>query len=171
MSPRAYAFEGVKCPCNRSRNAQRPGWAQGAGPVDERESRVIDLCKEAVGRLAETLPDAEIGALFQVGDALRHVAHAGRLRVIYEVPREHGGVSWRAAASGETQSVEDVRKDPDYLASDERVRAEIAAPVHADGRVRLVLDVEFPGRIFTPEELAAVEAEACRLGHALEDTD
>jgi putative methionine-R-sulfoxide reductase with GAF domain len=138
--------------------------------VDERERRVTDLCEEAVERIAGTLGDAEVGGLFRVGDTLRHVAHAGKLRVIYEVRREQGGVAWRAAESGEMQRVEDVRSDPDYLASDERVRSEIVAPVHADGEVVLVLDVEFPGRVFTPEEAAAIEAEAKRLGSRLEGT-
>jgi putative methionine-R-sulfoxide reductase with GAF domain len=134
-------------------------------PVNER--RVIDLCEEAVERLSETLPEAEVGALVREGESLRHVAHAGRLRVIYEVRRDQGGVVWRAVESGQTQLVEDVRGDPDYLASDERVESEIAAPVHAGGDVVLVLDIEFPRRAFTAEEAEAVEAEAARLARAL----
>lgn len=134
-------------------------------PVNER--RVIDLCEEAVERLAATLQDAEVGALVREGESLRHVAHAGRLRVIYEVRRDQGGVVWRAVESGETQLVEDVRGDPDYLASDERVESEIAAPVLAGGDVLLVLDVEFPRRVFSTAEAEAVETEARRLGSAL----
>ena len=134
-------------------------------PVNER--RVIDLCEEAVERLSETLPEAEVGALVREGESLRHVAHAGRLRVIYEVRRDQGGVVWRAVESGQTQLVEDVRGDPDYLASDERVESEIAAPVHAGGDVVLVLDIEFPRRVFTAEEAEAIEAEAARLARAL----
>lgn len=128
---------------------------------------MIDLCEAAVHRLAAALPDAEVGALRRFGDTLRHVAHAGRLRLIYEVHREQGGVVWRAADRAEVQRVEDVRADPDYLASDERVSSEIAAPVEANGEVRLVLDVEFPGRVFTREEAAVVEDEAERLARAL----
>lgn len=137
-------------------------------PVDERREHVIELCERAVERLADALPDAEIGGLLRVGDAFRHVAHAGSRRVIYEVPREQGGVVWRAALTGEAQLVEDVRGDPDYLASDADVRSEIAAPVRADDEVALVLDVEFPGRVFEPDEAERVQAEAARLERELE---
>jgi putative methionine-R-sulfoxide reductase with GAF domain len=136
-------------------------------PVDERE-HVIELCERAVERLAEALPDAEVGGLLRIGDSFRHVAHAGRRRVIYEVPREQGGVVWRAARTGEAQLVEDVRGDPDYLASDAEVRSEIAAPVRADDEVALVLDVEFAGRVFEPDEADCVQREAARLERALE---
>jgi hypothetical protein len=61
--------------------------------VDESQRRVIELCEVAVQRLAEALPGAEIGCLLRTGDVLRHVAHAGELRVIYEVRREQGGVA------------------------------------------------------------------------------
>lgn len=135
--------------------------------MDERERRVIELCEEAVGRLAAALPDAEIGGLLRVGDSLRHVAHAGRRRVIYEVPREHGGVVWRAAHTGRIQLVEDVRNDPDYLASDAEVRSEVAAPVSPSSDVTLVLDIEFPGRVFEPGEAALIEAEAAGLEREL----
>lgn len=137
--------------------------------VDERDRRVIELCQAAVERLAEALPDAEIGGLLRSGEALRHVAHAGKLRVIYEVRREQGGVVWRAADRGELQLVEDVRSDPDYLASDERVRSEIAAPVRVGNEVALVLDVEFPGRVFSQQEARTVEEAAERLGRAVEE--
>lgn len=144
------------------------GWENVRVPVEKQERRVIELCQAAVERLAGALPDAEIGGLMRSGDVLRHVAHAGSLRVIYEVRREQGGVSWRAAETGQVQLVEDVRSDPDYLASDERVRSEVAAPVEVRDQVALVLDVEFPGRVFTPEEARAVEVEAELLGQAVE---
>lgn len=136
--------------------------------MDEHERRVIELCQAAVERLAEALPDAEIGALLRTGDILRHVAHSGILRVIYEVRREQGGVAWRAAETGLLQLVEDVRSDPDYLASDARVHSEVAAPVVVRNHVVLVLDIEFPGRVFTSEETETIEAEAALLGQAVE---
>ncbi|MGH3031368.1 MAG: GAF domain-containing protein [Gaiellaceae bacterium] len=137
-------------------------------PVDERQEHVIELCERAVERLADALPDAEIGGLLRVGDSLRHVAHAGSRRVIYEVPREQGGVVWRAVRTGEAQLVEDVRGDPDYLTSDAEVCSEIAAPVRSDDEVALVLDIEFPGRVFEPDEAERVQREAARLERELE---
>jgi putative methionine-R-sulfoxide reductase with GAF domain len=148
---------------------QRPGLGGVRVPVDERDRRVIELCQAAVERLAEALPDAEIGGLLRSGEALRHVAHAGKLRVIYEVRREQGGVAWRAAERGELQLVEDVRSDPDYLASDERVHSEIAAPVRVGNEVAFVLDVEFPGRVFSEQEAKTVDEAAERLGRAVEE--
>ena len=143
--------------------------AGGAGAVEDQERRIIDLCEAAVGRPAAALPDAEVGVLQRHGDTLRHIAHAGRLRLIYEVHREQGGVVWRAADRREVQRVEDVRADPDYLASDERVISEIAAPIRVDGEVRLVVDIEFSGRVFTRDEAAVVESEVERLERALAD--
>lgn len=136
-------------------------------PVDKRQEHVIELCERAVERLADALPDVEVGGLLRVGDSLRHVAHAGRRRVIYEVPREQGGVVWRAVRNGETQLVDDVRGDPDYLTSDAEVRSEIAAPVWLDEEVALVLDIEFPGRVYAPDEAERVQREAARLEREL----
>jgi putative methionine-R-sulfoxide reductase with GAF domain len=135
--------------------------------VDETERSIIEVFERAAERLSSVLDDAEIGCLYRYGDTLRHVAHAGRLRLIYEVPREQGGVVWRAVERGEVQLVEDVRADPDYLASDESVRAEVAAPVVVDETVVGVVDVEFPGRVYEQVEVEAVKSEARRLGAEL----
>jgi putative methionine-R-sulfoxide reductase with GAF domain len=129
-------------------------------PPEDPHQRIISLLAATVDRLKSALPDAEVGGLLEVGGALRHTAHAGSLRMIWEVPREQGGVAWRAVESGEVQLVEDVRRDPDYLASDARVRSEIAAPVVWRDTVVAVLDVEFPERVFTASEAAIVRAEA-----------
>jgi putative methionine-R-sulfoxide reductase with GAF domain len=164
-------FEVVNCPAfwpvTPSGQNALGGFVGRGHPVDERQRRVIELCKQAVARLSETLSDAEVGGLLLVGDGLRHVAHAGTLRFIYEIPREHGGVAWRAVETGQVQLVEDVRRDPDYLASDERVTSEIAVPVGSPDAVVAVLDVEFPDRVFSAVEAAQVEAEAARLGQEL----
>jgi putative methionine-R-sulfoxide reductase with GAF domain len=136
--------------------------------VVEGESDINRVCDESVRRLAATLESVEIGCLFRFGDVLRHVAHTGRLHLIFEVPSDQGGVVWRAAHHGELQLVEDVGSDPDYLAADESVRSEIAAPVRSGSSVVAVLDVEFPGRVFDEGAIAAVLGEADRLGAELE---
>src|SRR5919199_3231155 len=137
------------------------------GPVEERERDISRICEDSVRRLAARLEGAEVGCLFRFGDVLRHVAHSGRLYLIYEVPSDQGGVAWRAAHHGELQLVEDVNSDPDYLAADESVRSEIAAPVPGPAGVVAVLDVEFPGRVFDQGAVAAVREEADRLGGEL----
>jgi putative methionine-R-sulfoxide reductase with GAF domain len=110
--------------------------------VEERERAITRLCEEAVDRLADELPGREVACLLARDDALRHVAHRGSLRFIFEIPRELGGVVWRTYDRRELQAVPDVTSDPDYVASDDAVTSEIAAPVVVDGEVVAVLDVE-----------------------------
>ncbi|HSK16793.1 MAG TPA: GAF domain-containing protein [Gaiellaceae bacterium] len=133
----------------------------------ERDESVIEICRQAVDRLAARVPSAHLFCHIRVGDALRLVATTGALRVIYEVRQAQGGICWRAVETGEPQLVADVRRDPDYMATDERVHSEIAIPVPRDGAVLAVLDAEFPERSFTGEEAEAVAAEAGRLETAL----
>jgi putative methionine-R-sulfoxide reductase with GAF domain len=133
----------------------------------ERDDSVIEICRQAVDRLSERLPDAQLSCHIRVADSLRVVATAGSLRVIYEVRRSQGGVCWRAVETGKPQLVPEVRRDPDYLATDARVRSEIAVPVAVDGAVFAVLDAEFLERAFEEEEAEAVAAEAARLEHEL----
>jgi len=84
------------------------------------------------------------------------------------VRRDQGGICWRAAETREPQLVPDVRRDPDYMTTDERVCSEIAVPIGGGHDTLLVLDVEFPDRPFTPEEVEVVLAEAARLESELD---
>ena len=133
----------------------------------ERDDSVIELCRQAVERLSRRLADAQLYCHMRVGDALRVVAAEGGLRMIYEVKQSQGGICWRAVETGESQLVEDVRSDPDYMATDERVRAEIAVPVSLDDEILVVLDAEFADRSFTAEEAEAMESEAADLASEL----
>jgi hypothetical protein len=151
--------------------ARRPGVGhpKAGYPVPvERDDSVIELCRQAIDRLARRLPAAQLYCHMRVGDALRVVASEGRLRMIYEVRRSQGGICWRAVETGESQLVEDVRSDPDYMATDESVRAEIAVPVALDDEIVVVLDAEFADRSFTAEEAEAMESEAAVLADELE---
>jgi putative methionine-R-sulfoxide reductase with GAF domain len=131
-------------------------------PVEQHES-VTAVCRRVLERLGELLPDAQIYCHLRVGDALRMMASEGGTRLIYEVRREQGGICWRAAETLEPQLVKDVRRDPDYMTTDERVCSEIAVPIVGDHDTLLVLDAEFPYRAFTAEEAEVVLAEAARL--------
>ena len=133
--------------------------------MDEDEE-ITQVCKEAVGRLAEALPGREVGCLLRSGDTLRHVAQSGRLRFIFEVPDELGGVTWRAVGERATQVVPDVASDSDYIASDDGVRAEIAVPVTVGDHVVAVLDVEHRERL-EEGDAPRVEREAARLARDL----
>jgi GAF domain-containing protein len=132
-------------------------------PSADRDESLTVLCRQALKRLAAELPGAQVYCHLRVGDALRVVAAEGGLRLIYEVRREQGGICWRAVESGEPQLVEDVRRDPDYMTTDENVRSEVAVPLAAGDGMVAVLDVEFVDRAFTPEEAETVLAAAARL--------
>jgi putative methionine-R-sulfoxide reductase with GAF domain len=129
----------------------------------DRDESLTALCSQAVQRLAAGLPGAQVYCHLRVGDALRVVASQGGLRLIYEIRREQGGICWRAVETREPQLVEDVRRDPDYMTTDENVRSEVAVPVAAGDGTLLVLDAEFLDRTFSEEESRAVLAEAARL--------
>ena len=150
-----------------SRQGFRTPRPDAQGPA-EREDNVVASARRAVERLSARLPGTQVYSHQRLGDVLRVIASVGGLRLIYEIPREQGGICWRAAETGKPQLVADVRRDPDYLATDERVRSEIAYPVQGPGDTLLVLDAEFTERTFTQEEAEAVEAEAARLASELD---
>ena len=129
----------------------------------ERDESVTELCRQAVERLAARLPGVQVYCHLRVGDVLRVLASEGGLRLIYEVRRDAGGICWRAVETREAQLVEEVRRDPDYMATDERVRSEVAVPLAGGHETVLVLDAEFTERTFSAEEAEAVKAEAARL--------
>lgn len=129
----------------------------------ERDESVAAICDQALERLAAQLRDAQLYCHLRVGETLRLITAKGTLRLIYEVRREQGGICWRAAELREPQLVEDVRRDPDYMTTDERVCSEVAVPIVGEHDTLLVLDAEFTGRTFTPAEAEAVLAEAARL--------
>jgi GAF domain-containing protein len=135
--------------------------------LDQREQEIVAACEQAVERLSRALDDPEISCLVRDGEVLRNLAHRSRLRLIFEIPREQGGIAWRALESGELQLVEDVRSDPDYLTSDQSIRSEIAAPVRVAGEVVAVLDLEFPEKSFEAEDVALVRDESERLASSL----
>ncbi len=55
---------------------------------------------------------------------------------------ERAGIVGRAYRSGSTQLVLDVTADPDYVAVNPQVRAEMAVPIHVEGRCLGVLNLE-----------------------------
>lgn len=78
------------------------------------------------------------------------------------------GVCGTAAASGETQLVEDVHAFPGHIACDAASASEIVVPVVRDGRTVGVLDLDSPlkGR-FDADDKAGLEAMIARIGSRL----
>lgn len=69
------------------------------------------------------------------------------------------GVCGAAAASGETQLVEDVHAFPGHIACDADSRSELVVPVRRDGRVIAVIDLDSPEPArFSGEDAAGIES-------------
>ena len=79
------------------------------------------------------------------------------------------GICGAAASSGQTVVVDDVRKDPRYLACSLETKSEIVVPVFAHGKVvgELDIDSHFPAA-FTPEHQELVQHCAVLVGKKLE---
>ncbi|MGA2746035.1 MAG: GAF domain-containing protein [Candidatus Sulfotelmatobacter sp.] len=79
------------------------------------------------------------------------------------------GICGAAASSGQTVVVDDVRKDPRYLACSLETKSEIVVPVFVRGKVvgELDIDSHFPAA-FTPEHQNLVQHCAMLVGKKLE---
>src|SRR5271166_5906417 len=79
------------------------------------------------------------------------------------------GICGAAASSGQTVVVDDVSKDPRYLACSLETRSEIVVPVFVHGTVvgELDIDSHFPAA-FTPEHQHLVQYCAMLVGKKLE---
>jgi L-methionine (R)-S-oxide reductase len=79
------------------------------------------------------------------------------------------GICGAAASSGQTVVVDDVNKDPRYLACSLETRSEIVVPVFVNGKVvgELDIDSHFPAA-FTPEHQELVQHCALLVGKKLE---
>jgi L-methionine (R)-S-oxide reductase len=78
------------------------------------------------------------------------------------------GVCGTAAATGQTQRVEDVAAFPGHIACDADSRSELVVPVLRDGAVVAVLDLDSPSRArFDADDQAGLEALAALLSTRL----
>jgi GAF domain-containing protein len=81
------------------------------------------------------------------------------------------GICGAAASSGLTVVVDDVSKDPRYLACSLETKSEIVVPVFAHGKIvgELDIDSHFPAA-FTPEHQELVQHCAMLVGKKLESS-
>ena len=81
------------------------------------------------------------------------------------------GICGAAASTGKTVVVDDVAKDPRYLACSLETKSEIVAPVFREGKVAGELDIDshFPAA-FSSEDRAFVEYCAALVGKKLESS-
>ena len=89
----------------------------------------------------------------------------GKVACIHIAPGR--GVCGTAAAQDRTQRVPDVHQFPGHIACDSASNSEIVIPLHRDGQVIGVLDIDSPLlNRFTAEDQAGLEA----LARALEES-
>jgi L-methionine (R)-S-oxide reductase len=83
----------------------------------------------------------------------------------------HQGICGAAASSGQTVVVDDVNKDPRYLACSLETKSEIVVPIFVHGRVvgELDIDSHFPAA-FSSEHQSLVQDCAVIVGKKLEDS-
>jgi L-methionine (R)-S-oxide reductase len=83
----------------------------------------------------------------------------------------HQGICGAAASTGKTVVVDDVAKDPRYLACSLETKSEIVAPVFRRDKVAGELDIDshFPAA-FSPEDRIFVEYCAALVGKKLESS-
>ena len=82
----------------------------------------------------------------------------------------HQGICGAAASSGQTVVVDDVNKDPRYLACSLETKSEIVVPIFVNGKVvgELDIDSHFPAA-FSSEHQELVQHCATLVGKKLED--
>ncbi len=118
--------------------------------------------------LYETLPELNwAGFYFREGDVLVLGPFQGRPACI-RIPWGKG-VCGIAAKEDSTQRVADVHAFPGHIACDSASNSEIVVPLHKNGEVCGVLDIDSPQYDrFSPEDQAGLEAFAAILGRMIE---
>ncbi|HEX7743697.1 MAG TPA: diguanylate cyclase [Micromonosporaceae bacterium] len=122
-----------------------------------------EACREAVSSIGRHV-SGTVAVLLQVNDRLRCVAATGSWHVFSSVA-PGSGVSGRVFASGKTETITDVARDPDYIPLDPDVEAEICTPIlDRAGRSIGVLNLEWNHPVDLEEWRRTAEEFAGRLG-------
>ena len=144
--------------------------AEAAGSVEE-------LMSIMVARLRERLPHYNWVGFYMVEkgrggqpDTLVLGPYIGAPTPHKRIPLDKG-ICGAAASTGQTVVVDDVGKDPRYLACSIETRSEIVAPVYVKGKVVGELDIDsHTPAAFDPEDRRLVEHCAELVGRYLEKT-
>jgi L-methionine (R)-S-oxide reductase len=133
------------------------------GALTEGEPDGIANMANAAALLWEFLPDLNWAGFYRAIDGeLVLGPFAGRPACI-RIPFGRG-VCGAAAASGETQLVEDVHAFPGHIACDAASRSELVVPVLRGGAAIAVIDLDSPQLArFDAEDAAGIEALAALL--------
>ena len=109
----------------------------------EEERHWLPLLSNASALLYEALPELNWAGFYVMeGGSLLLGPFQGKVACI-RIPLGRG-VCGTAAAKDETQLVEDVHAFPGHIACDGASNSEIVVPLHRDGAVCAVLDIDSP---------------------------
>lgn len=119
--------------------------------------RIANL-SNAAALLYNTLPDLNWAGFYLMENGLLVLGPFQGKPACIEI-QVGRGVCGTAAAEDRTQLVYDVHQFPGHIACDSASNSEIVVPIHGDGRIVGVLDIDSPrvGR-FTEEDRAGLEA-------------
>ena len=131
--------------------------------LGEEERHWLPLLANASALLFEALEDVNWAGFYLMGGgSLLLGPFQGKAACIH-IPLGRG-VCGTAAERDETQLVPDVHAFPGHIACDGASRSEIVVPLHAEGRVVGVLDVDSPRLSrFTEDDRAGLEGFAGEL--------
>ena len=124
----------------------------------DEDAHYIPLLANASSLLNDALNDVNwVGFYLMRNGRLVLGPFQGRLACVHiDLNR---GVCGAAARLDQTQRVPDVHAFPGHIACDAASRSEIVVPIHRDGRVCAVLDIDSPlPNRFTEADQAALEA-------------
>lgn len=141
---------------------------EAAAALTEGEPDGVANMANVAALLWEFLPDLNWAGFYRVapaksgGEELLLGPFVGRPACI-RIPFGQG-VCGAAAASGETQRVEDVHAFPGHIACDAASRSELVVPVKRDGKVVAVIDLDSPSPArFAEADARGIEALAVLL--------
>ncbi len=151
--------------------------AQELDQVAEGVRSVEELMSIVVARLRERLPRYDWVGFYMIEkarggqpDMLVLGPYIGADTPHKRIPLDQG-ICGAAASSGQTVVVDDVSKDPRYLACSIQTRSEIVAPVYVNGKVVGELDIDsHTPAAFTADDRRLVEHCAELVGRYLEKT-
>lgn len=134
-----------------------------ADALTDGESDAVANMANLAALIWSFVPDLNWAGFYRViGDELVLGPFVGRPACI-RIPLGQG-VCGTAAASGETQRIEDVHAFPGHIACDGASASELVVPVKRDGQVIAVVDLDSPNKArFGENDSRGIEALAERI--------
>ncbi len=125
--------------------------------LTEGEDDIISNLSNASALINETLPDLNWAGFYLMKDGRLQLGPFQGKTACLRIPLGKG-VCGTAAAKDETQLVKDVHEFPGHIACDSASNSEIVVPMHKDGKVFGVLDIDSPSlNRFTEEDKTGLE--------------